>query len=166
MTPTPPIHCSKERHKSRLCGRSSTFGLSPLPRILAPVVVRPLMLSKRASAVLVMAPDHSKGSAPRDPATTQARPTTARLSRRKKSSFRLARPAIHKSRDMANPMAKLAVNPLTGSKAVAPRSSAYKAKARGISWASEKNSVKPASSRATWPRFMPKSTCDADPPLS
>ena len=49
MMPMPPIQWARLRQKRNAFGMSSMFGLPPPPRMVAPVVVKPLIVSKKAS---------------------------------------------------------------------------------------------------------------------
>ena len=57
--PKPPIHCISDRQNSRAWGRDSTSLMT-----VTPVVVKPDMVSKKASVILGNAPDSRKGSMP------------------------------------------------------------------------------------------------------
>ena len=69
--PKPPIHCVSERQKSIPCGKHSTSLI-----IVAPVVVKPDMVSKKASVKLSMYPPTIYGIVPNSENTTHATVTT------------------------------------------------------------------------------------------
>ena len=75
--PRPPIHCVRLRQKSKARGILSTSSMR-----LAPVVVKPDMVSKKASMGLTKVPDSRKGSAPNRLNTTHTIDTTRNESRR------------------------------------------------------------------------------------
>ena len=67
-TPIPPIQCVKLRHRSEQCESTSTS-----ERMLAPVVVKPDIVSKRASVKDVISPVMQKGMQPTKLSRIQAR---------------------------------------------------------------------------------------------
>src|SRR5690625_2143084 len=67
-TPIPPIKCVKLRQKSMEWDKASTSF-----NILAPVVVKPLAVSKKASTNEGMSPLSTKGIAPKKETKTQKR---------------------------------------------------------------------------------------------
>ena len=60
-------------------------------RMVAPVVVKPEMVSKKQSINGPNRPENQKGSAPNTPNSTQIRPTVKKPSRAKKSGLGLKR---------------------------------------------------------------------------
>jgi hypothetical protein len=68
--PMPPSQWVVERHRRMDLGRASTS-----VKMEAPVVVKPDMLSKKASAGFFVTPEMRKGRAPAKDAQTQARLT-------------------------------------------------------------------------------------------
>lgn len=60
-------------------------------RMVAPVVVKPEMVSKKQSMKGPNRPENQKGSAPNTPNSTQMRPTVKNPSRAKKSGLGLKR---------------------------------------------------------------------------
>ena len=71
MIPMPPIHCMSERQKRMPWGRHSTSS-----RMVAPVVVNPDIVSKKASVRLVMLPWMRKGNMPNSEKMTHTAVTT------------------------------------------------------------------------------------------
>ena len=69
--PRPPIHCMSDRQNRMPWGSRSTSSM-----MVAPVVVNPDMVSKKASVRLVMLPCMMKGNMPKTENTTQASVTT------------------------------------------------------------------------------------------
>ena len=80
MMPMPPIQCVRLRQKSRPCGTASMS-----VRMEAPVVVKPDMVSKKASVKLGIAPESMKGSEPKREKSSQAKVTMAKPSRARSS---------------------------------------------------------------------------------
>ena len=79
-TPMPPIQWVKERQKRTPRGRCSISR-----RMVEPVVVKPETASKYASTMWGMAPEKTKGKAPKKDRMTQLSPATAMPSRAVKS---------------------------------------------------------------------------------
>ena len=75
-TPMPPTQWVKLRQNSTPRPRGSIS-----VRMLAPVVVKPETVSKKASTKLGISPEITKGRAPKTDISTQARATTAKPSR-------------------------------------------------------------------------------------
>ena len=75
--PTPPCHCVRLRQKSRERGSDSTSR-----KTVAPVVVKPDTVSKKASRALCVAPFIRKGSIPMRERRSQVRVTVSIPSRR------------------------------------------------------------------------------------
>ena len=69
--PRPPIHCISERQKSRPWVSDSTSSIT-----VAPVVVKPDMVSKKASVRLDGVPLMRKGNMPKSENTAQVSVTT------------------------------------------------------------------------------------------
>ena len=65
-TPIPPIKWAKLRQKRSECVKTLTSG-----KMVAPVVVNPELISKKASMMLGICPDKTKGSAPKKDQSTQ-----------------------------------------------------------------------------------------------
>ena len=76
MMPSPPIQCVMLRQNKVPWGRESMF-----ERMVTPVVVKPDMFSKKASAVLVQAPVKSKGNMPMREKIIQVKVTMRKASR-------------------------------------------------------------------------------------
>jgi hypothetical protein len=76
MIPIPPNQAVNALQKRMLWGSTSTS-----LKIDAPVVVKPLVVSKTASQYVVHTPENQKGSAPRKIHTIQLNVTIAILSR-------------------------------------------------------------------------------------
>ena len=74
--PMPPSQCVRLRQNSTPCGSDSMS-----VRMLAPVVVNPDMVSKKASVNEGMLPERMKGRLPKRAAPSQPKVTTAKLSR-------------------------------------------------------------------------------------
>ena len=75
-TPKPPIHCMMLRQNRMPCGCWSI-----LLRIVAPVVEKPDMVSKKASVTLSTVPCIRKGSMPNKENNTHDKATTMKESR-------------------------------------------------------------------------------------
>ena len=75
-TPIPPSHTVKLRQYKRLTGSASTSAIT-----LAPVVVKPETVSKKASTNDDTAPLRQNGSAPNTERSTHERPTVTKPSR-------------------------------------------------------------------------------------
>ena len=69
--PSPPIHCVSERQNRMAWGSRSTSS-----SMVAPVVVKPDMVSKKASVTLVMLPWKRKGNMPKKEKMTHEAVTT------------------------------------------------------------------------------------------
>jgi hypothetical protein len=80
MNPMPPSHWVRARQKRMLGGSASM-----LMRMVAPVVVKPLIVSKTASRTEGMAPLRRKGRAPNMAKAPQPKVTTANPSRTERS---------------------------------------------------------------------------------
>ena len=85
-TPIPPSQWVKDRQNSSPMGSPSMA-----VRMVAPVVVKPEMVSKKQSINGPNRPENQKGSAPNTPNSTQIRPTVKKPSRAKKSGLGLNR---------------------------------------------------------------------------
>jgi hypothetical protein len=70
ITPPPPIQCVRLRQKRTECGSISTFAIT-----VAPVVLNPDIVSKRALTNPVIDPLKRYGNVPRRDSITQARVT-------------------------------------------------------------------------------------------
>ena len=90
--PKPPIHCISERQNSMPWGKVSRSSM-----MLAPVVVKPDMVSKYASVMLLMEPWIRNGNIPKKENTAQAAVTSTKASRRLRM-FSALRPNERKSR--------------------------------------------------------------------
>ena len=75
-TPKPPSHCIRLRQKRMPCGCRSI-----LSRMVAPVVEKPDMVSKKASVTLSTVPYMRKGSIPKKENSTHDKATTRKVSR-------------------------------------------------------------------------------------
>ena len=75
--PIPPIQCVKLRQKSILCDKSVTFNSSTPSNILAPVVVRPDIVSNMALIKFFISPLIINGKAPKIVMTIQTKAHTA-----------------------------------------------------------------------------------------
>ncbi len=80
MIPMPPSHWVRERQSSRLGGSASIS-----VRIVEPVVVKPLIVSKKALMYDGTAPVITKGKAPNRANSVQPKVTTAKPSRTDRS---------------------------------------------------------------------------------
>ena len=89
MMPMPPSQCVRLRQSRNALGTASICGVSAPPRIVAPVVVKPLMTSKKASVNSVSTPVSTHGSAPTSDSTNHAIATMAKPSRTRNSSLGL-----------------------------------------------------------------------------
>ena len=69
--PSPPIHWVSERQKSSPCGRASTLSM-----MVAPVVVKPDIVSKKALVKSGTQPLSMKGSVPNSEKSTHTTVTT------------------------------------------------------------------------------------------
>ncbi len=76
MIPIPPSQWVKERQNSKLWGSASIS-----VRIVEPVVVKPLIVSKMALSGEAIAPEIRYGNAPKTANTAQPKVTTANPSR-------------------------------------------------------------------------------------
>ena len=75
-TPKPPIHCVMLRQKRMPCG---CWSISL--RMVAPVVEKPDMVSKKASVTLSTVPFIRKGNIPNNEKSTHDKATTIKVSR-------------------------------------------------------------------------------------
>ena len=90
--PRPPIHCVRLRQKSMPCGRCSTSS-----RIVAPVVVKPDIVSKYALVKFGMYPPMTKGSVPKRLKMLHVSVTTRKASRRLIMLSELLAPRVRKA---------------------------------------------------------------------
>ena len=74
-TPMPPIQCVRARQSAMPRSRSAGNVPTSPPRMVAPVVVKPETVSKKASTGLWSAPHRRNGSMPNSDTTTHDSPT-------------------------------------------------------------------------------------------
>ena len=117
--PMPPSQCVRLRHSRKLSGTASMAGVPGPPRIVAPVVVKPDITSKKASVYDASVPDNTQGSAPTSDSRNHASATMAKPSRTRSSP--VGRSTTHSA---APPPSAPAATPPNAAHAASPATSA------------------------------------------
>ena len=94
-TPIPPSQCVRLRQNRNAFGIASMAGVSAPPRIVAPVVVNPLIVSKNASVYESSTPPSTNGSAPTSERSSHAVATITNPSRTRRSPSPSSRNAAY-----------------------------------------------------------------------